>query len=346
MIINLSTIFGGGGGSYVLPTATGSRLGGVKIGSGISVAADGTISAEGGSSQQNYIIVDALSAVTEPYEGLTAFVKSGNTSSSMSGYTFSIEGLEGEGEVYYHSGYRTIYRFDGQGGAEIRDEAQGYAYVQLTSEYQYFDNRIYAKIENGTVYSTLAPGGLYHNTGVLENITLTEATISIPIPYNGNIYRYEQGRWNNIECLWIDDSASQTDLAAAYSVLYGLYTAYVSNKEMLARILSVVRVNRYPALSIGNDGTTLIISLLENNTVLCVMRLASDGSVSKSYYNLANPELPTASSSSLGGVKVGNGLSIDSNGVLSAKVSALSQSDYDALVQAGTVDASTLYIII
>lgn len=56
--------------------------------------------------------------------------------------------------------------------------------------------------------------------------------------------------------------------------------------------------------------------------------------------------LPTATDSRLGGVKVGNGLSIDSNGVLSAKVSALSQSDYDALVQAGTVDANTLYIII
>lgn len=39
---------GGGGGSYTLPTATSSRLGGVKIGSGISVAEDGTISASGG----------------------------------------------------------------------------------------------------------------------------------------------------------------------------------------------------------------------------------------------------------------------------------------------------------
>lgn len=36
---------GGGGGSYVLPTATASRLGGVKIGDGIDVATDGTISA-------------------------------------------------------------------------------------------------------------------------------------------------------------------------------------------------------------------------------------------------------------------------------------------------------------
>ena len=57
-------------------------------------------------------------------------------------------------------------------------------------------------------------------------------------------------------------------------------------------------------------------------------------------------DLPTASSSTLGGVKIGNGLSIDANGVLSAKVVSLSQSDYDALVQAGTVDANTLYVII
>lgn len=35
---------GGGGGTYVLPTATGDRLGGVKIGGGIDVEEDGTIS--------------------------------------------------------------------------------------------------------------------------------------------------------------------------------------------------------------------------------------------------------------------------------------------------------------
>jgi len=41
---------GSGGGGYVLPVATASRLGGVKIGSGISVEEDGTISASGGGS--------------------------------------------------------------------------------------------------------------------------------------------------------------------------------------------------------------------------------------------------------------------------------------------------------
>ena len=38
----------GGGGGYVLPPATSETLGGVKIGSGLSVTEDGTISASGG----------------------------------------------------------------------------------------------------------------------------------------------------------------------------------------------------------------------------------------------------------------------------------------------------------
>lgn len=37
---------GGGGGTYILPPATSNRLGGVKIGNGINVASDGTISVD------------------------------------------------------------------------------------------------------------------------------------------------------------------------------------------------------------------------------------------------------------------------------------------------------------
>lgn len=47
-VYKLSEGGSGGGGGYVLPTATADRLGGVKIGSGISVEEDGTISASGG----------------------------------------------------------------------------------------------------------------------------------------------------------------------------------------------------------------------------------------------------------------------------------------------------------
>lgn len=48
MIIDFTNINGGGGGGYTLPTATPTRLGGVKIGDGINVENDGTISVTGG----------------------------------------------------------------------------------------------------------------------------------------------------------------------------------------------------------------------------------------------------------------------------------------------------------
>lgn len=39
----------GGGGGYVLPTASATKLGGVKIGSGLSIDENGVLSATGGS---------------------------------------------------------------------------------------------------------------------------------------------------------------------------------------------------------------------------------------------------------------------------------------------------------
>lgn len=46
--MNFSDGAGGGSSPYTLPPATASTLGGVKIGSGISVTSDGTISTSGG----------------------------------------------------------------------------------------------------------------------------------------------------------------------------------------------------------------------------------------------------------------------------------------------------------
>lgn len=46
MIINFSNLGGGGGGGYVLPIASATRLGGVKIGSGVTIDAGGVISVD------------------------------------------------------------------------------------------------------------------------------------------------------------------------------------------------------------------------------------------------------------------------------------------------------------
>ena len=67
---------------------------------------------------------------------------------------------------------------------------------------------------------------------------------------------------------------------------------------------------------------------------------------------LSNSQLSTASASVLGGIKVGNGLSIDGNGVLSAnggsgdiQIAQLSQSAYDALPDSSKKDSSKIYFI-
>lgn len=52
------TISGGGGDPYELPTATTTRLGGIKVGSGLSITADGTLSSTGGG---------GTSGITEDY---------------------------------------------------------------------------------------------------------------------------------------------------------------------------------------------------------------------------------------------------------------------------------------
>lgn len=97
-------------------------------------------------------------------------------------------------------------------------------------------------------------------------------------------------------------------------------------------------------LGIGDDKTNAYISFYGRNGKYLINWI-HDGTFLV-FGKQAVYDLPTASSSTLGGVKIGNGLSIDADGVLSAKVVSLSQSDYDALVQAGTVDANTLYVII
>ena len=67
---------------------------------------------------------------------------------------------------------------------------------------------------------------------------------------------------------------------------------------------------------------------------------------------LSNSQLSTASANVLGGIKVGNGLSIDGNGVLSAdggssdiQIAQLSQSAYDALPDSSKKDSSKIYFI-
>ena len=70
---------GGGGGGYVLPTATANRLGGVKIGEGINVENDGTISVSGVDVEQNFVIIQPNEDVEKENGKLYAQMVEGET---------------------------------------------------------------------------------------------------------------------------------------------------------------------------------------------------------------------------------------------------------------------------
>lgn len=67
MFIDFSNVNGGGGGGYVLPTATENRLGGVIVGSGLSITSAGTLSAD---AQPVGIATTASTGVVKIGEGI------------------------------------------------------------------------------------------------------------------------------------------------------------------------------------------------------------------------------------------------------------------------------------
>lgn len=98
----------GGGGGYVLPVASQSTLGGVKIGSGITIDSGGTISAQGGGAEVKTIVLSTynpedftqedISALTEMVEYLADFPVSGLPQAriyvGVNGYYFTLQSCQ------------------------------------------------------------------------------------------------------------------------------------------------------------------------------------------------------------------------------------------------------------
>lgn len=84
---------GGGGGTYVLPVASQNTLGGIKVGSGLTIDANGVLSSNGGGGSNNYVITEDLSAITTPVEGMIAYVPS-HVVSTITGTRIQISDFE------------------------------------------------------------------------------------------------------------------------------------------------------------------------------------------------------------------------------------------------------------
>ena len=108
MIIDFSNINGGGGGGYVLPVATSEVLGGVKVGSGLTITSAGTLSSDIDTSNfvqesemSGYVQTSAMSGYVQTTQlattAQTGLVKIGSGITVDSAGTISVEGGGGSG---------------------------------------------------------------------------------------------------------------------------------------------------------------------------------------------------------------------------------------------------------
>ena len=84
----------GGGGSYILPPATTNTLGGVKVGSGLTVQADGTLSANGGADPE---------AIQEAIDANNTLIEEGEIIAGMARQLYSPDGVVSEGVYAYRT---------------------------------------------------------------------------------------------------------------------------------------------------------------------------------------------------------------------------------------------------
>lgn len=97
---------GGGGGSYTLPKATATTLGGVKIGDGISIDSDGKISASGGGGSAEYkYIIPATDSEKASDEFIAAIEACGGDNLKLAelarSVALKVELSEGQGYTYF-----------------------------------------------------------------------------------------------------------------------------------------------------------------------------------------------------------------------------------------------------
>ena len=217
MIINFDNIGGGGGGgSYTLPVASANQLGGIKVGSGLSIDANGVLSSEGGSGESNYVIVSDLEDIQDPYEGLVAYVEAHEVEEVYTGLTLTTTETEnyvgflydGNGDqkaqVYISSG---TFHWDWENDGEIH--SRGDYFYQTDNDNATFifyvpesDWYVEAHTENT-------------ETGTTDNYTYTRFV-------EGREYRYNGDEWelmNNIRVFYLDNM-TQTELEDLYSEIF------------------------------------------------------------------------------------------------------------------------------
>lgn len=193
---------------YTLPKASSSKLGGIKVGSGLTMSGDflnleigeglgfsgNTLVVSGGSENGgNYLIVNSLSDISNPYEGLEAYVKERTEHLQYTGYTIDASQIsEGYVAHIYYDGanetavYRSGERFHWGWNNDITETFidKGDYYYKINSEHTVFT----VLLKNPAAYVTFE-----------EGVTTATTSDTVEIFHMSTTYRYNGTEWEQYQ---------------------------------------------------------------------------------------------------------------------------------------------------
>lgn len=205
----------------------------VKIGEGLGFSGD-TLVVSGGSGEQNYVIVDDLSEITDPVEGMLAYRREYTEQVGYTGYTMDASSIE-EGyvaQIYYNgTDPVAVYRsgdfhwdWDNNCNGELRKRND--FYYTINSEHTVFT----VLLNNPDAYVTFEEGVVTATTST----TLSVLHMAVTYLYNGTSWiEYQPPK------VYYLNNMTQAERAALYREIYqyteltfpaGNYRFFVTNE--------------------------------------------------------------------------------------------------------------------
>lgn len=216
---------------YKLPKADPKRLGGIKVGSGLTMSGEFlnleigeglgfsgntlVVSGSSGNGGGNYLIVNSLSDISAPYEGLEAYVKERTEHLEYTGYTIDVSQIS-EGTVAH------IY-YDGNNENTVR-----YSGVHFSLDWNtiYPGNFIdkgdyfYKVNSENTVFTVLLVNPAAYVT-FEEGVTTATTSDTVEIFHKAVSYRYNGTEWEQYELqrFYYLDEMTQPERVSLYREL-------------------------------------------------------------------------------------------------------------------------------
>ena len=327
-------------------------------------------------SSSNYRVVDALSAITNPTEGLMAYVKSGekvtngirveisdweNFPKREDGHAESFlarvhwgdwdENTQGPEDLLatniYLSGNQFHWGWNNDGNLNSMDLERDGVHYKIMYKTHSGENNGYGSYFDFYPIDETPWGDYKFAIWNACSTAVTQITEIIP----GGTYVYSAGQWVEIvptTLVWEDIAPSTTAETAAIvaeiraSVARGIYPSIFRENHFLTYTNSNQDYVAFEGVRYSNEYVVLKIS----DKIFDNAGFDSNGIYYTRLQFVQPYTLPVASANELGGVKIGSGISIDQDGVISAQGGGSGGYNVvDSLPSTGTATEGALYYV-